>query len=273
MSGKKKVERKEIPERKLKALSNLENFIKKNKTFMICSIKSLPGSQYQAIKKKLKEHAKVKVVKKNLILRAIESSGIEIKKIKDYIKEDSALLFSDLDTFELSGILSENKIPVGARVGQVANEDIIIESGPTDLAPGPVISELGALGLKIAIEDGKINIREKKVIVKAGESVKETAASLMSKFDIKPFRAGFEPIAAYDNEEKKVYVNIKIDKEKMLEDLKTSFGKALAFAVKMTYVCSETIRFILAKAASHERALLGLIKQELQSLPQEVSKS
>jgi large subunit ribosomal protein L10 len=254
-------EKREIPEFKLRTVTEIENLIKKNKTFMICSIKSLPGKQYQAIKKKIRDHAKVKVIKKSLALRAIDNSGIEIKKLKDYVKEDSALLFSEIDAFELAGILSENKTPVGAKVGQEANEDILIEPGPTELVPGPVISELGSLGLKIAIEDGKISIKEKKTIVKKGEKINEAAAGLMSKLDIKPFSIGFEPIAAYDNQEKKVFVGIKIDKEKTLEDTKIVYSKALGFAVNIAYVCSGTLKFILGKAAMQEKAILTLVNK------------
>jgi large subunit ribosomal protein L10 len=265
-------EKGDIPESKLKAVSEIENLIKKNKTFMVCSIKSLPGKQYQAIKKKIREHAKVKVVKKSLVLRAIDNSGIEIKKIKKYVIEDSALLFSDIDAFELAGMLSQNKTPVGAKVGQIANEDIEVEPGATELVPGPVISELGALGLKIAIEDGKINIKEKKIIVKKGQPVNESAAGLMAKLDIKPFSVGFEPIAAYDNQDKKVYTGIKIDQEKTLEDMKQSYSKALGFAVGIAYVCSESLKFILGKASMQEKAILNLVNKS-QSPPQEEIKS
>ena len=268
--NKKGRERKDIPENKLKSVAELENLIKKNKTFMICSIKGLPGKQYQAIKKKIRDYAKVKVIKKSLVLRAIDSSGIEINKLKEHVVEDSALLFSDIDAFELSGILSQNKTPVNARVGQIANENIEIEPGPTDLVPGPVISELGALGLKIAIEDGKINIREKKVIVKKGEKINESAAGLMSKLDIKPFSIGFEPSAAYDNQEKKVYTGIKIDKEKTLEELKSSYSRALGFAVNIAYICNETLKFILGKAARNEKAIENLINKSQSTAEQAV---
>lgn len=255
----KKIER-SIPELKLKQVAELQNLIKSNKTFMICSIKSLPGKQFQAIKKKIRDYAKVKVVKKNIALRAIESAGIEIKKMIEHVKEDSALIFSNVYVFELSGMLSENKSPVNAKKGQIAPEDIVIEPGPTELVPGPVISELGSLGLKIAIEDGKISIKEKKVIVKRGQQINDAAAGLMSKLDIKPFSVGFEPVAAYDSKEHNVYTGIKINKEKTLEDLKYAFSRSLAFAVNIVYPCAETIRYILGKAALNEKAITKLIK-------------
>ena len=91
---------KEIPKEKLDAVKSIEELIKNSNTVMICSVKNLPGKQYQEIKKKLRGEAKVKVVKKNVIFRAIDNSGIEIKKMKEYVKEDVALLFSELDIFK-----------------------------------------------------------------------------------------------------------------------------------------------------------------------------
>jgi len=47
-----------------------------------------------------------------------------------------------------------------------------------------------------------------------------------------------------------------------LKVLRESLSKALGFAVNLGYTNEDTIKFILAKAASHERALSALIKHE-----------
>ncbi|MEK6820152.1 MAG: hypothetical protein AABX71_00385, partial [Nanoarchaeota archaeon] len=73
---------------------------------------------------------------------------------------------------------------------------------------------------------------------------------------------GLEPIAAYDAREDKIFENIKIDTEKTIEELKVMALKAIAFAVKLAYPCKQTIGFLLAKAASHEKALSSLINQQ-----------
>jgi len=56
-----------------------------------------------------------------------------------------------------------------------------------------------------------------KVIVKEGKEISEAVASIMAKLDIIPFEVGVEPIAAFDGETKKIYADIKIDKEAMIE--------------------------------------------------------
>ena len=260
MTGKKSSK---IPQKKIKAVSELVEFIKNKRTIMVASIKNIPASQYQEIMKNLRGKAIVKFPKKNLIFKAIDSSGDEtVKKLKEQIGESSAILFSDAEAFELSLELMDKKTPAKAKPGQEATEDIEIPAGPTDFVPGPAISELGALGIQIQIEKGKIHIKETKVIVKKGEKISRAAADIMSKMGIKPFSIGFVPIAAFDTKEKKIYVGIKVDRKETKNKLKTAFGKALPFAVEIGYATEETITFLIGKAGVREKALENLLKVE-----------
>src|SRR3989344_3872106 len=200
---------------KLQQVKKLAMLIDENKTIMFASIKSLPTKQFQKIKKNLEKEVFFIVAKKNITTRAIESSKKQnIHELKDHIKEDNAILISQMDAFDLAGKLAESKSPVKAKVGQIAEMDIHIEPGPTELVAGPVVSELGALGLKIEIKGGKI------------------------------------------------------EKKETLIQMKNYFAKAKAFAVLINYISKDTIGFLLAKAASHERAIESII-----NVPQTETKS
>ncbi len=240
---------------KEKTRKELEELIKNKKTILLASIKNIPSSQFQEIVKKLRGKAIVKVPKKSILFRALDYSGNEaVKKLKNHIKESTAILFSDRDAFELAEELTSKKTPVKAKAGQESVKDIEIPEGPTELIPGPAISELGALGIQIKIEKGKISIKEPKIIVKKGEKISAAAADVMNKFNIKPFSIGFVPLAAFDTKEEKLYTNIKIDKEETLKEIKQAFGKALPFAVQIDYISKDTISFLIRKAAVQERA-------------------
>ena len=255
-----------VSEEKKKIVRELLNLIKSKKTILIASIKNLPASQFQEISKKVRGKAIVIVPKKNLIFRALDNSGNEeLKKMEKQIDSDFALLFSDEDAFELASFLIEKKSPAKAKPGQIAPEDIIIQPGPTDLVPGPAISELGALGIQIQIDKGKIMIKEPKTIVKAGEKISKQASEIMSKLGIKPFSIGFVPLCAFDLKENKLYINIKIDKEETLKNLKYAYGKALPFAVEIGYPSKDTIKFLIGKAGMHGKALKKYHTPELNS--------
>jgi large subunit ribosomal protein L10 len=261
-----------IPQKKVNLVSELANLIKTKQTVLLASIKNLPASQFQEIGKKLRGKAIVKVPKKNLIFRAIDDSGNDaVMKLKEKIKDSTAVLFSDLDSFELAGELMQNKSPAKAKPGQIAPEDIEIPEGPTELVPGPAISELGALGIKIQIENGKITIKAAKVIAKEGEEISQKAADLMSKLDIKPFSIGYIPLCAFDLKEGKMYTEIKIDREEAVENLKAAHGKALPFAVEVGYPAEDTIKFLIGKAGSHGKVIEQMQPAETEKKVEEVA--
>jgi large subunit ribosomal protein L10 len=245
-----------VSKEKIESVKKLAEQLKSHKTLMILSIKNLPSQQFQKMKKELRGKADISVAKKSTVLRAIEQAKLEgVDKLTEQIKEDCAIAVSNDDAFELAAWFTDNRSPVSAKEGQEVEEDITISEGPTELVPGPVISELGALGLQVMVEDGKITIRKSKVVLKKGDKVNSNAASILMKLGVKPFMVGITPTAVYDAKEKKVYVGIKIDKKKTREDLLISYSKAMGFALKVNYVCRDVIGRLLAKANSHANAL------------------
>jgi large subunit ribosomal protein L10 len=264
----------EIPKYKVKLVKELSDLLKSKKTILLASVENLPGSQYQQIVKKVRNKAVVKVPKKTLLSKAIDDTkNEELKQLKDHFKGGTAILFSDSDCFDLASDLLKSKSPAKAKAGQEAPEDILIQAGPTDLPPGPAISELGAVGLKVEIKDGKIGIKESKVIVKKGQEISQAACDIMSKLNIFPFSIGFIPESGYDLENKILYTEIKIDSEGTLNELKQAFSKALAFGVKIAYPTQNTIKFILSKASIQEKAIEKLLNTPTENKSEEVEKT
>ena len=210
------------------------------------------------------------MTKKNILKRALdETKEDSIVKLKDFVKDNCAVIFSQSEAFDLAAVLSENKNPIGAKSGQEALEDIEVEEGVTELIPGPAISELGALGIKVSVENGKIAIKQTKVIVKKGQKITSGAAMVMQKLDIKPFLIGIDPLAIYDSESKKIYTNVKIDREKTLLELKTGKVKSLGFAQSIIFYCKETVGYFLAKAEIGAKKIGTLSPNEQKSESEE----
>jgi len=252
-----------INETKLKKVNELADKLKNSKTVMVISIRGVPSPQMQKIKKDLRGKAEVKVVKKNILERAIDATGIpEMEELKQHVKADCAIGLSGDDAFEIAGLLSGMRSPIAAKAGQEAPENINIEPGPTDLMPGPDISALGNVGLQVAVEEGKIAIKAPHTILKEGDVVTEDIASVLLKLDIKPFMIGLNPTVLYDSESKKVYVGVKIDKDEALNNLLLGKSKGLGFAQSLELITSDTIGYLLAKANSHANALEKLSPTE-----------
>ncbi|MFA5019497.1 MAG: 50S ribosomal protein L10 [Candidatus Pacearchaeota archaeon] len=257
---KKQVEKREVPKYKIKLVENLAKLINENNTIMIASIKGLPTANFQKIKKSLKVNVNIQVPKKRIILRAIDLSKKEgISELKKEVREDQALLFSQLDAFELSEMLGKSRSPVKAKAGQKSEKDIEIEAGPTDLPAGPAVSELGGIGLTVQIKEGKIEILKPKIIVKKEQIISESVASVMSKLNIMPFSVGFVPLIAYDSKNKEIFKELEIDKEAAICELKIIFAKLRAFAINLGYICNDTIGMMISKAGAEERIISNLL--------------
>lgn len=253
MSGQKSTH---VSEEKKKIVKELINLIKTKKTILLASIKNLPAAQFQEVSKKLRGKAVVKVPRKNLMFLALDNSGVaHAKELEKYIENSTAILFSDSDAFDLASDLLNSKNAAKAKAGQEAPEDIKVQPGPTDLVPGPAISELGSVGIPIEIKEGKIHIKSEKILTRKGDKISQAAADVMSKLDIKPFSVGFIPTSALDLKEGKIYKEIKIDREGTLRKLREAHARALPFAVSIGHTSKDTIGYLLAKAEANAKAL------------------
>jgi len=247
----------DVKKAKVKELAELF----KKKTVMVISVKGLPSAQFQDIKKKMRDKAKIQVIKKSLVNFALDANKVEaLNDLIPYIEDSTAMLFSDEDAFVISGILADEKSPAKAKAGMIAPFDIEVKAGPTELIPGPDISALSAVGLAPKVENGKIAVMKDKVILKEGKEVTEAVASIMAKLDIIPFEVGIDPVAAYMDGI--VYADIKIDKDAMLASLEYDFGRAFAMTVDLGIVNSDTLNMIIGKANAEERILTRVITGE-----------
>src|SRR3990170_1623460 len=132
----KKGKKTHVSPEKVETLAQLVKLAKSKKTILIASIKNVPLSQYQEITKKLRGKAVVKVPRKSLITRTLDSLGDEnVQKLKTRIEPSTALFFSDLDAFDLALELVNKRSPAKAKAGQEAPMDIEIPAGPTELIP------------------------------------------------------------------------------------------------------------------------------------------
>jgi large subunit ribosomal protein L10 len=270
MAQKSKQRVENVPEKKIETVKELADLMNSKRTILIADISGIPGSQFQQISKKLRSKAKIKIPKKNLFNLAIEKTGNKkIKELEKKFEGANAILFSDMDSYELAAELLKRKTPSKAKVGQIAPSDIEVPEGPTDLVPGPAISELGALGIQIQIQGGKIEIKQPKVVAKKGEPISQGAADILGKLDIKPFSIGFSPKCAFDSNDDLVYEEIIIDSEKTISELKDAFARALSFAVGIGYVTSETIKIMIQKASAYERKLTRIISGEPEEIVEE----
>jgi len=253
-------------EEKIKKIEYLKKLINNYSVIAIADVSNVPSPQLQKIRASLKDSMEIYMAKKRLIKIAFESSkdskkGIE--KLSEHLKGMPSLIFTNYNPFKLSKILSKNKTKAPAKPGQEAPSNIKVPAGPTPFAPGPIIGELGQLGIKTEVKEGKINVKEDTIVVKEGEKINDKVAGVLSKLKIEPMEIGLNLMAAYENG--LIYPKniLAIDEEKYLNDLKSAVSESFNLAVNIAYPAKGTIEILIKKAYIEGKALLDFSGQPL----------
>ena len=220
-------------------------------TVGIAKIRGLGSNQVQQIRKDFKGKALLRVSKNSLSSIALCESGMN--DMVDFIDDQMALIFTNLDAFKLYNVLEEGKIPAPIKAGAVAPFDIAIESGPTSLRPGPIVGELQSLSIPAGIEGGKVIIKQRKVAVKEGEKVSHPLADILARLEIYPIREGLDLCAVYDRDGSVLFTPdvLHIDVEKYVSDVQevTKAAFSLATHLKYDYPTRYTIGDLLYEAS------------------------
>lgn len=222
----------------------------------VVNMQNLPTKQLQKMRKNLRGKVLLRMTKRRLLNISLDNSKKEgIDKLKDYMKGMPALLFTNENPFSLYSTLKKNKSKAPISGGQTAPNDIVVPAGKTSFAPGPVIGELGAFGIITAVEDGKIAIKENKVVAKEGEVVDAKLAGLLQRLGVEPMEIGLNLVAVYENKEILTKDVLDIDEDKYREDFQSAATMAFNLAVEIGFPTHETITVLIQKAASDSMAL------------------
>jgi len=231
-------------------LEEIKDLFKKYDTITIADLTNLPSATLQKLRKKLRDKIVVKVSKKNLINLAIDQiKDKDLTGLKTSLENSiPVLILSNEDPFKLYKLIKENKSSTFAKPGQVSPKDIIVQAGPTNFTPGPIIGELGAVGLQTGVEGGKIVIKKEKLIVKANEIIKQEIASVLSKLGIEPIEIGLNIVASYKDNVVYDKSLLDVNEESYINDLILANAQAFILAEKINYLSKDNIRLLLKKA-------------------------
>lgn len=247
-----------VKEEKVK---QVEELMKKFETYPVIAIFDLfqlPNRVLKEIRKLLKEKAEVKVVKKRIAFIAMKKFDKGLEKLIEKIDFPLGLIFSKENPFKLFNLIEENKVPDFAKGGEIAEEDILIKAGTTNLMAGPAISEFSKLKIPVGVEQGKIVIKKDHVLVKKGEVITPEAASILRKLNIPSLKIGLRIKYVYENRtiyEREVLELVKTFKEKLIK----CYQNYLNFTIAIDWPTKDNIKYLLIKAHQYARALEGRI--------------
>ncbi len=243
---------------KKQTVKQLVDLFKKYPIVAAVNMENLPAPQLQKIRESMRADVVIVMAKRRLMKFAIEAVKKEkqgIEQLEQHLIGMPALMFTSKNPFILYKTLQKNKSKAPAKAGQTAPNDIKVSAGPTPFAPGPVIGELGSCGLKTGIENGKVIIKEDKVVVKAGEIVNAKVAGLLARLGVEPMEVGLNVTAAYEKGTIFTRDVLGVDEKEYVNKLSTAAQWALNLGVEAGIYNRETVELMLGKAFTDAKGL------------------
>lgn len=232
-------------------VSEIVKDIMENPVVAVVDLHGIPAPQIQSMRADIREHAKLKMTKNNLMVLALEEAAKQkpgIEKLKESVHGQCAIMATDMNPFKLCKKLESTMTPAAIKAGQLAPTDITVPKGPTPFGPGPMIGELQKIGLPAAIEAGKIAVKKDTTLVKAGEPVPPGVAAMLPKLNILPMTVGMDLRTVF--EDGTVYGKdvLAIPDDYYATMFATAAYNARALAIDISWTTKETIVPLVTKA-------------------------
>jgi len=159
------------------------------------------SKQMQQIRIGLRGSAVVLMGKNTMMRKAIKGhleKNPALEKIMPYVRGNVGFVFTAGDLGEIRTKLLENKVRAPAKPGAICQNNVVIPAQNTGLGPEKT-SFFQALNIATKISKGTIEIINDVPIVKEGEKVGASEATLLNMLNISPFSYGLNVQQVYEN--------------------------------------------------------------------------
>ena len=246
----------------------------------------VPATAMLGMRSELRPMMSLTMAKKTLFRLAWKNAGLDEQALETLMEnaEQPVIVHSPtLSAFQLFNELEKTRTGRSAKEGDIAPQDIVVEAGETDFAPGPIVGELSAVGIPAKIDKGKVMIQKTVTVVNQGEEIPGDLGLMLDKLGIKPIEIGIILCGAMQDGILMPPEDLDLDldgfRNKITQAVSTSFNvacnirwftpetmspllskaksEALSVAVEAGITNSETMPLFISRANSRAMALAG----------------
>jgi large subunit ribosomal protein L10 len=245
-------------EEKIALAEEIAREMKNYKTVGIIDLYRIPTKEYKEIKKAISEVAKLRVIKKSTLKFAVEKAGNAFRKLLELNPSQFAILFSNEEPFTLFKKISSVASETYAKENDIAEEDIWIYAGPTQIKAGPSISEFARLKIPVGVEGGFIAVKKDTQVAKKGDKISEELAALLRKLKIKAKKVRLNILGLLHEDilYSREMLNLVFEYPKLLLQ---AYQNALNLSTSISYPTKENINILISKCYLMAKTLEKLV--------------
>jgi len=234
-----------VMERKAEYFNKLNKLLDKYSKIFLVEADNVGSNQMHKIRISLRGSAVILMGKNTMIRKAIRarlSTFPQLEKILSYITGNIGFVFTNDDLKNTRDLLLRERTAAPAKAGTLAPSHVYIDAQNTGMGPEKT-SFFQALGIATKISKGTIEIISQVHLIKKGDKVGASEATLLNMLGISPFTYGLVVRAIYENGA--------VFKNEILDISNEDLLKNLVIAVKNISAISLAVSFPTVASVPH----------------------
>ena len=218
----------------------------------VVDIGGVPAKNMLSMRDDLRSSLSITMAKKTLMRLAWEQTGRPMEELESLLEgavQPAIVHSNSMNAFQLYSELEKTKQGRAAKEGEVSPMDIVVEAGPTEFGPGPIVGEFNAVGIPAKIDKGKVAIQKTTTVVNKGEPISADLGIMLSKLDINPIEIGIILTGAIEDGFLFEVDSLDLDTDGLRSDIITATSGAFNLACNIRCFSSQTMPTLLAKAS------------------------
>ena len=218
----------------------------------VVDIGGVPAKNMLSMRKDLRSSMSITMAKKTLMRLAWEQSGRpmgDFDTLLDGAIQPAIVHTDSMNAFQLFSELEKTRQGRAAKAGEISPIDIIVEKGPTQFGPGPIVGEFNAVGIPAKIDKGKVAIQKTTTVVGQGEVISADLGIMLAKLGINPIEIGIILTGAIEDGFLFEADSLNLDTDGFRTDILTATSGAFNLACNIRWFSSQTMPTLLAKAS------------------------
>lgn len=217
------------------------------------------SKQFQDIRKGLRPNSVILMGKNTMMKRSIrlyceQTGNDKWGAVLDQLVGNVGLVFTSGDLNDLRADIAKFVVGAPARVGLVAPKDVTVPAGPTGMDPSQT-SFFQALNIATKINKGTIEIISDVNLIKTGDKVGASEATLLSKLGIRPFTYGLAILQVYEGGSLYSPAVLDITDDAMAAAVASAVGNVAALSLALNYPTLAAVPHIVVNGYKNVLAL------------------
>jgi len=186
---------------KTQYFTKLEQLVEEYPKVLVVSVDNVGSKQMQQIRIALRGHGEILMGKNTMIrkcLRGHLEKNPNLELLLPWIRGNVGFVFTKDDLGSIKDLVLANKVKAPAKAGAIAPVDVWVPAGNTSHGPEKT-SFYQALAIPTKIARGTIEILNDVHLIKKGDKVGASEATLLNMLNVSPFSYGLVLVQVYDD--------------------------------------------------------------------------